>query len=67
MTINWKALTSSYDNFVVRNSTPAGEEATVNRSGTLGRVVASFVDFVSANVQSRATFVLGMGLGFRLG
>lgn len=67
ITINWKSLTSSYDSFVVRNATPAGQDATVNRSGTLGRIVARFVDFVSADVQSRATFVLGMGLGFRLG
>ncbi|KAK4050889.1 hypothetical protein OIV83_003311 [Microbotryomycetes sp. JL201] len=63
VTVNWNAVSSTYDSIVTKH---AGPDAT--KSGNrLAGVTNTFVDFVTANVQSRATFVLGMMLGLRLG
>lgn len=71
ITLNWKAMTSSYDKLLDTHSAPSSptsySSAVANKGGTAGRVAGRFVDFVTADVQGRATFVLGMALGFRLG
>ncbi|KAL8276691.1 hypothetical protein RQP46_010870 [Phenoliferia psychrophenolica] len=61
ISINWGNVTSSYDSVITRKS---GVAAGGNRALGLG---ATFVDFVTADVQGRATFVAGMLLGFRIG
>ncbi|GAA6014298.1 hypothetical protein JCM11491_005030 [Sporobolomyces phaffii] len=58
--INWGALTSSYDSVITSRAGPAGS----NRAVGLWNW---FIDFVSADVQSRATFVAGVVLGLRIG
>ncbi|GAA5833874.1 hypothetical protein JCM3766R1_002457 [Sporobolomyces carnicolor] len=61
--INWGALTSSYDSFITSRAGPPA-----NRGGN--RAVGLwnwFIDFVGADVQSRATFVAGVLLGLRIG
>ncbi|BGP26669.1 hypothetical protein JCM10295v2_005622 [Rhodotorula toruloides] len=63
ISINHEALSSTWDRLVTaRAGAPASKGG--NRLGSLW---SWFVDFVGANVQSRATFVAGVLLGFRLG
>ncbi|KAM0790901.1 hypothetical protein ACM66B_004739 [Microbotryomycetes sp. NB124-2] len=63
VTVNWNNVSSTYDSLVTKH---AGPNAT--KSGNrLAGVTNTFLDFVTANVQSRATFVLGFMLGMRLG
>ncbi|GAA5993522.1 hypothetical protein JCM10908_000631 [Rhodotorula pacifica] len=63
VTVDWGAITRSYDsNITSRLGRPAAKGG--NRLQGLG---AWFIDFVGANIQSRATFVLGVMLGLRLG
>ncbi|KAM0753473.1 hypothetical protein T439DRAFT_285038 [Meredithblackwellia eburnea MCA 4105] len=60
ITINWKALTTSYDSFITRNAGPSGTNRAVG-------LWSSFIDFITADVQGRATFVAGILLGLRIG
>ncbi|KWU41645.1 hypothetical protein RHOSPDRAFT_22636, partial [Rhodotorula sp. JG-1b] len=63
VTVDWGAITRTYDsNVTSRFGPPAAKGG--NRLRGLG---AWFLDFVCANLQSRATFVLGVMLGLRLG
>lgn len=61
--INWNALTSSYDSLITSRAGPPASQGG-NRAKNL---VGWFFDFVSADVQSRATFVAGVLLGLRIG
>ncbi|KDE09499.1 hypothetical protein MVLG_00399 [Microbotryum lychnidis-dioicae p1A1 Lamole] len=61
--INWGAITNSYDSFIAKR---AGPPASAGGNRITG-LWSWFVDFVSADVQSRATFIAGILLGFRLG
>lgn len=61
--INWANVTNSYDSFITKRAGPPAAQGGNRAAGLVGW----FVDFVSADVQSRATFVAGMLLGFRLG
>ncbi|GAA5859318.1 hypothetical protein JCM1840_004559 [Sporobolomyces johnsonii] len=63
ITINWSALTSSYDKFVTKRAGPPASQG----GNRLGGLWTWFIDFVGANVQSRATFVAGVMLGLRIG
>lgn len=63
VTVDWGAISRTYDsNVTSRFGPPAAKGG--NRLRGLG---AWFLDFVGANIQSRATFVLGVMLGLRLG
>jgi FUN14 domain-containing protein 1 len=61
--INWSALTSSYDSFITKRAGPSAAEG----GNRIVGLSSAFLDFITANVQSRATFVAGIVLGFRLG
>ncbi|BGP34312.1 hypothetical protein JCM10296v2_006127 [Rhodotorula toruloides] len=63
ISINWEALTGSYDRLITSRVGPPASKG----GNRLGSLWSWFIDFVGANVQSRATFVAGMLLGFRLG
>ncbi|GAA5897089.1 FUN14 domain-containing protein [Sporobolomyces salmoneus] len=61
--INWGALTSSYDSLITSRAGPPASQGG-------NRVVGLwnwFIDFVGADIQSRATFVAGVMLGLRIG
>ncbi|GAA5951966.1 hypothetical protein JCM3765_005155 [Sporobolomyces pararoseus] len=61
--INWGALTNSYDSFITSRAGPPA-----SKGGN--RIVGLwnwFIDFVGADIQSRATFVAGVMLGLRIG
>lgn len=63
VTVDWGAISRTYDsNVTSRFGPPAAKGG--NRLRGLG---AWSLDFVGANIQSRATFVLGVMLGLRLG
>lgn len=61
--VNWGAFSSSYDRFITSRAGPPSSQG----GNRLARVWTGFIDFVSANVQQRATFVAGVVLGLRLG
>ncbi|GAA5885188.1 hypothetical protein JCM16303_005891 [Sporobolomyces ruberrimus] len=61
--INWSGLTSSYDSLITSRAGPPASQGG-NRAVGLWNW---FIDFVGADVQSRATFVAGVLLGFRIG
>ncbi|BGP10334.1 hypothetical protein JCM10049v2_006217 [Rhodotorula toruloides] len=63
ISINWEALTGSYDRLITSRVGPPASKG----GNRLGSLWSWFIDFVGANVQSRATFVAGVLLGFRLG
>lgn len=63
ITINWSALTSSYDKLITKRAGPPASQG----GNRLGGLWTWFIDFVGANVQSRATFVAGVMLGLRIG
>ncbi|ORY89166.1 FUN14 family-domain-containing protein [Leucosporidium creatinivorum] len=63
ISINWGALTSSYDSFITKRAGPSAAEG----GNRIVGLSSAFLDFITANVQSRATFVAGIVLGFRLG
>ncbi|GAA6028902.1 hypothetical protein JCM8097_001496 [Rhodosporidiobolus ruineniae] len=63
ISVNWSALSSSYDSFLTKRAGPPAAQGGNRIKGVLGW----FIDFVAANVQQRATFVAGIALGFRLG
>ncbi|GAA5957271.1 hypothetical protein JCM21900_001213 [Sporobolomyces salmonicolor] len=63
ITVNWSALTSSYDTLLTQRAGPPASHG----GNRLAGLWAGFVDFVAANVQSRATFVAGVMLGLRVG
>ncbi|KAK4047196.1 hypothetical protein OIO90_006259 [Microbotryomycetes sp. JL221] len=67
VTVNWNAVSSTYDSFITKHAGPNAAAQTRQPGNRLAGVTNTFVDFVTANVQSRATFVLGMMLGLRLG
>ncbi|BGP57348.1 hypothetical protein JCM8202v2_004989 [Rhodotorula sphaerocarpa] len=63
VTVDWGAISRSYDSGLTSRFGP-----TSARGGNrLQGLWAWFLDFVGANIQSRATFVLGVTLGMRLG
>ncbi|GAA5938741.1 FUN14 domain-containing protein [Sporobolomyces koalae] len=61
--INWSGLTNSYDKFITSKAGPSSAQG----GNRLGGLWTWFIDFVGADVQSRATFVAGVLLGFRIG
>ncbi|GAA6064244.1 hypothetical protein JCM10212_005996 [Sporobolomyces blumeae] len=61
--INWSALTNSYDKFITSRAGPSAAQGGNRMRG----LWTWFIDFVGANVQSRATFVAGVLLGMRIG
>ncbi|BGP42382.1 hypothetical protein JCM10449v2_006387 [Rhodotorula kratochvilovae] len=63
ISVNWSALTSSYDRFITSRAGPPVAQG----GNRLARVWSGFIDFVGANIQQRATFVAGVVLGLRLG
>ncbi|GAA5944730.1 hypothetical protein JCM10213_009202 [Rhodosporidiobolus nylandii] len=63
ITVNWSALSSSYDRFITKCAGPPSSQGGNRVQG----LWSWFIDFVAANIQQRATFVAGVALGFRLG
>ncbi|GAA5904838.1 hypothetical protein JCM6882_003219 [Rhodosporidiobolus microsporus] len=63
ISVNWSGLASSYDSFITKRAGPPAAQGG-NRLAGLWRW---FVDFVSADVQARGTFVAGLALGLRVG
>ncbi|GAA5979981.1 hypothetical protein JCM11641_008253 [Rhodosporidiobolus odoratus] len=61
--VNWSALSRSYNSFITKRAGPSASQG----GNRLKGITAWFIDFISANVQQRATFVAGIGLGLRLG
>lgn len=61
--INWNALTSSYDSLITSRAGPPASQGGNRAKG----LWMWFIDFVGADVQSRATFVAGVLLGLRIG
>ncbi|KAK4701649.1 hypothetical protein P7C70_g4584, partial [Phenoliferia sp. Uapishka_3] len=59
--VNWSNVNNAYDSVITKKS---GVATGGNRVVGLS---SAFLDFVTANVQSRATFVAGLLLGFRIG
>ena len=62
VTIHWSSIESTWDSLLGRH-TPAG----YTKSNRVMGIGARAVDFLTADVQSRATFLAGLALGMRLG
>lgn len=68
ISVNWNAINSKYDKFI---GSAAGPETTSNvrgfRGSTASRIWNRTTDFLTADFQPRATFMVGLVLGLRLG